>query len=158
MRYGHDEADPSHFAYFRIVRIVTFSYGGFMHLRHFKLENRLTLTALTRRLGRPVSTVHGWFNGTRRPDRTSIEDIMRATNGAVTANDFQSGLAETQAPFAIEARSLGLDPSAIAARAIRKTVGAEKALRWTGENREAIAAHNHYVEEHGLPLEKYRMF
>lgn len=30
--------------------------------------------------------------------------------------------------------------------------------QWREENAEAIAASNRYVEEHGLPLAKYRLF
>lgn len=134
-----------------------------MNLRQFKAKHGLTLTALARLLGRPISTVHGWLNDTRRPDWASIEDILRATGGVVTANDFQGGLppagfSEAQTSFATEARSLGLDTEAIAARAIRDAVAAEKARRWQEENRAAIEAHNRYLEEHGLPLAEHRMF
>jgi len=57
-----------------------------------------------------------------------------------------------------EAAALGLNPDAISAAALKKAIGDEKARRWAEENREAIAAHHRYVEEHGLPLAKYRMF
>lgn len=33
-----------------------------------------------------------------------------------------------------------------------------EARRWRAENAEAIKAWNAWVEEHGLPLEEYRMF
>lgn len=68
------------------------------------------------------------------------------------------GFAETQAPFATEARALGLDPDAIAQKAIRDAIKAEKERRWLEENREAIEAQNAWVEKHGVPLAKYRMF
>jgi antitoxin CcdA len=61
-------------------------------------------------------------------------------------------------PAADEARGLGLDPEAIAARAVGDAIRAEKARRWQEENRAAIEAHSRWVEEHGLPLAKYRMF
>lgn len=76
------------------------------------------------------------------------------SDAVVTRRD----LAEAQAPFAAEAQSLGLDAAAIAARAVQEAIRAEKARRWLEENREAIAAHNRWVEEHGLPLAEYRMF
>ena len=69
-----------------------------------------------------------------------------------------TGLAEAQAPFSLEARSLGLNPAAIAATALKKAIGDKKARRWAEGNFEAIEAHNRYVEQHGLPLDKYRMF
>jgi len=34
----------------------------------------------------------------------------------------------------------------------------EAAKRWIEENAEAIRSSNEYVEKHGLPLAKYRMF
>lgn len=34
----------------------------------------------------------------------------------------------------------------------------EAAKRWIAENAEAIRSSNEYVEKHGLPLAKYRMF
>jgi antitoxin CcdA len=34
----------------------------------------------------------------------------------------------------------------------------EAAKRWITENAEAIRSSNDYVEKHGLPLAKYRMF
>jgi post-segregation antitoxin (ccd killing protein)/DNA-binding transcriptional regulator YdaS (Cro superfamily) len=68
------------------------------------------------------------------------------------------GLAETQAPFAAEARELGLDPEAIAAKAVQDAIRAEKARRWQEENSEAIEAWNAWTEANGLPLAKYRMF
>lgn len=70
----------------------------------------------------------------------------------------KKGFAETQAPFATEARALGLDPEAIAQKAVRDAIKAEKERRWLEENREAIEAQNAWVEKHGLPLAKYRMF
>ena len=62
------------------------------------------------------------------------------------------------APHEAEAAALGLDAAALAERAVREAISAEKARRWLEENREAIEAHNRWVEEHGLPLAKYRMF
>jgi antitoxin CcdA len=68
------------------------------------------------------------------------------------------GFAEAQAPFAAEARALGLDPETIAAKALQDAIRAEKARRWLEENREAIEAQNAWIEKHGVPLAKYRMF
>jgi antitoxin CcdA len=134
-----------------------------MDLRAFQAERGLSLSALARLLDRPVSTVHGWVNGTRRPDWAGLADIAKATGGAVTANDFQAagsrppGMAEAQAPFA-EANALGLDADAIAEKALREAIRAEKARRWQEENRDAIEAWNRWTEENALPLAEYRMF
>jgi antitoxin CcdA len=57
-----------------------------------------------------------------------------------------------------EAKELGLNVSEAATTGIAAAVSAEKSKRWKEENREAIESSNAYVEKHGLPLAKYRMF
>ena len=41
---------------------------------------------------------------------------------------------------------------------IRQAVAAEKARRFRDEFADVIRSNNEYVEKHGLPLEKYRLF
>ena len=57
-----------------------------------------------------------------------------------------------------EARSLGVNLSRAAEAGLRRAVAEEKARRWREENREAMLSCNAWVEEHGLPLAKDRMF
>ena len=57
-----------------------------------------------------------------------------------------------------EARSLGVNLSRAAEAGLRRAVAEEKARRWREENREAMLSCNAWVEEHGLPLAKHRMF
>ena len=59
-----------------------------MTLADYLKTNRMTVTALAQAMGRPISTVHGWVRGTRRPDWSDVPAIERATGGAVTAADF----------------------------------------------------------------------
>lgn len=70
----------------------------------------------------------------------------------------QPGLAEAQSPLLPEAKALGIDVAKVTEAALRKAISDEKARRWNEEHREAIAAHARWVEEHGLPLDEYRMF
>ena len=53
-----------------------------------------------------------------------------------------------------EARRVGLSLSRAAEDGIRRAAAA----RWLAENAEAIRQSNEYVERHGLPLARYRMF
>ena len=137
-----------------------------MTLADYLARTGTTLEAFGARLGVAHSTVQRWATGQSRPrGRAAMEAVVRATGGAVTAADFYEapagaprGLAESQVPFAAEARALGLDPDAIAAEALRKAIADEKARRWQEENREAIEAWNAWTEENDLPLAKYRMF
>ncbi len=139
-----------------------------MTLSDYLAATGTPVAAFAQALGVHPVTVSKWKAGTNAPRPAQLAAILRLTGGQVTANDFHGlpGVAEAQAPFGApapdplvaEARRLGLDPEAIAREALRRAVAAEKARRWQEENREAIAAHNRWVEEHGLPLAEYRMF
>lgn len=59
-----------------------------MTLSEFIDAKGMTIVALAAELRRPVSTVHGWVRGNRRPDWRDVPAIERATAGAVTAADF----------------------------------------------------------------------
>lgn len=57
-----------------------------------------------------------------------------------------------------EAKSLGIDVSQVAEAGLARAVADARAGRWLKENAEAIESSNAYVEQYGLPFEKYRMF
>ena len=57
-----------------------------------------------------------------------------------------------------EARSFGVNLSQAAEAGLRRAVRDAKAAAWKRENAKALEASNHWVEEKGLPLEKYRLF
>jgi antitoxin CcdA len=146
-----------------------------MTLAEFLQREGLTLMAFGQKLGVSHTTVRRWALGEAAPrDRSMFERISAATGGAVTAADFFPvgssadirGFSEAQMALEeqalssshAEATALGLDADAIAENALREAIRAEKARRWLEENREAIEAHNRWVDEHGLPLAEYRMF
>jgi antitoxin CcdA len=57
-----------------------------------------------------------------------------------------------------EAKALGLNISRAAEAGLAVELKKARTEAWKRENAEAIAATNRYIEEHGLPLEPYRMF
>lgn len=57
-----------------------------------------------------------------------------------------------------EARTLDVNLSRAAEEGLRLAVRQAKADRWRAENADAIASSNAWVEQHGLPLERYRAF
>ncbi|MFN0115146.1 MAG: type II toxin-antitoxin system CcdA family antitoxin [Paracoccaceae bacterium] len=57
-----------------------------------------------------------------------------------------------------EAKALGVNVSRAAEAGVLAELKKARAEAWKRENAEAIAATNRYIEEHGLPLEEYRMF
>jgi len=56
------------------------------------------------------------------------------------------------------ARDAGINLSQVSEAAIRDAAKKERDRLWKEQNRAAIEANNAWVEQHGLPLEKYRMF
>ena len=57
-----------------------------------------------------------------------------------------------------EARALDVNLSRAAEEGLREAVRQARADRWRAENAEAIASSNSWVEQHGLPLARYRAF
>ena len=58
----------------------------------------------------------------------------------------------------LAAKELKINISRAAEDGLRKAVSEARAAAWKAENAEAIESFNQYVEEHGLPLAKYRQF
>ena len=56
------------------------------------------------------------------------------------------------------AREAGLNLSQVCEAALRQASRKERDRLWQEEHREAIEANNAWVEKHGLPLARYRMF
>ena len=56
------------------------------------------------------------------------------------------------------AREAGVNLSATLERALTEELAAARRARWSEENREAIAAYNEYVEEHGVFSDGIRAF
>ena len=112
------------------------------------------VNALARQLGISSAAVSMW----KRVPAARVAAVARITGlPACEIRPDLGGFAEDQAVFP-EARALGLDPQAIATQALAEAVRAEKARRWQEENADAIQAMNAWVEEHGLPLARWRMF
>ena len=68
--------------------------------------------------------------------------------------------AEPRAKAALldEAKDYGINVSSAAAEGLTEKVRAERWARWRAENREWMDGYNVWIEEHGLPLAKYRAF
>ena len=59
-----------------------------MRLIQYLRMNGLTLAAFGAQIGRSTPTVSRIARGVNRPDWDTLNAIQRATNGAVTPNDF----------------------------------------------------------------------
>ena len=60
--------------------------------------------------------------------------------------------------IAAEAKAAGVNVSGVLERALQAELKAYREAKWKAENREAIESNNRYFEEHGLPLDKYRVW
>lgn len=56
------------------------------------------------------------------------------------------------------AREAGLNLSKVSEAALREATQAERGRRWQEDNREALDGWGRWVEKHGLPLAKHRLF
>ncbi len=57
-----------------------------------------------------------------------------------------------------EAKGLDINLSQTLEAGLRREVALRRAERWRRDNIDAVDGYNSWVEEHGLPLEKYRQF
>ena len=57
-----------------------------------------------------------------------------------------------------DAKALNINLSATFEASLREAVRARKAEQWLEENRAALTGYNEWVEQNGLPLERYRQF
>jgi antitoxin CcdA len=57
-----------------------------------------------------------------------------------------------------EARSFSVNLSQAAEAGLRRAIAEAKAEQWRRDNAQALADCNSWVEEHGLPLDRYRQF
>lgn len=78
--------------------------------------------------------------------RRRHESATRATN--ITVSE----------PLLREARELGLNVSQAAEEGIARALAERRTQLWLQENAAAIQSSNEFVEMHGLPLAKHRLF
>jgi antitoxin CcdA len=57
-----------------------------------------------------------------------------------------------------QARELGVNVSRACERGLIAQIAEDRARRWLEENRSVIESSNQYVEQHELPLARYRQF
>ena len=58
----------------------------------------------------------------------------------------------------VQARALGINVSQAAEVGIAAAVARRRQERWLAENADALQSSNQFVEQHGLPLTRYRNF
>ncbi len=76
----------------------------------------------------------------------TLSIIKRATNVTLTEN------------LLSEAKALHINISQAAEAGLAQAIARRQTELWLKENEKAIDSSNAFVEEHGLPLAKYRMF
>lgn len=125
---------------------------------HPGIEEAIAAAGGVSRLGAALGLAHTSILKWRRSGIPAerVPAVEAATG--VPRQRLRPDLFAVPAPHEAEAAALGLDAAALAEQAVRAAISAEKARRWQEENREAIASSNAWVERHGLPLARYRLF
>ena len=87
-------------------------------------------------------------------------DYAHSSDGVRTMNASRKRAANlTLDPELLEeARALGVNLSRAAENGVHEAVTKARAERWRSENAGALRSSNEYVDEHGLPLERFRSF
>lgn len=125
---------------------------------HPGIEEAIAAAGGVSRLGAALGLAHTSILKWRRSGIPAerVPAVEAATG--VPRQRLRPDLFAVPAPHEAEAAALGLDAAALAERAVRAAISAEKARRWQEENREAIAEWNRWTAENELPLAKYRAF
>jgi antitoxin CcdA len=84
-----------------------------------------------------------------------VAPTRRARQGAVVRKSTNLSLPET---LVVEAKALGISLSRAAERGLKEEIAEKRAAQWLDENREAIESWNSHVDEHGVPLGRFRQF
>lgn len=140
-----------------------------MRLKFWRKAQGMTQADLARRVGLSNVQISHIERGAARPSLEAAKRIEAATGGEVKATELlgltaMKGVRELPTAFQPEmdpieeARALGLDPEAIAAKAVEEAVKRKRIEQWNEENREAIESWNEHYRQHGLWNEKYRLF
>ena len=126
--------------------------------KHPGTEEAIAAAGGVSRLGAALGLAHTSILKWRRSGIPAerVPAVEAATG--VPRQRLRPDLFAVSAPHEAEAAALGLDAAALAERAVREAIGAEKARRWLEENREAIAEWNRWTAGNELPLAKYRVF
>lgn len=83
---------------------------------------------------------------------------MRMKMDAIASKPRRPTNVSLPAELLAEARELGVNVSKACGAGLETEVRRARAAKWLEENRAALESSNRWVEEHGLPLAKYRPF
>ena len=61
-------------------------------------------------------------------------------------------------PLLAQAKALGINVSQAAEEGVAAAVARRRREQWLQENAAAIQSYNEFIEQHGMVLEKYRLF
>lgn len=127
-------------------------------LRRAIRESRLSISAIASMAGLPRTTLYSFVSGDTKSLRASAQLAIQEALGL----RYTPAVREDRAPFdpnlQAEAKALGLDPEAIAAKAVEAAIKQKRFDAWIDENREIFEAKARDVDENGLWCDKYRLF
>ena len=130
-------------------------------IKQIEADTSLKPSQIARAAGLAESTLTRYMNPdySRAPQRRTIEKIARRFGDAAMP---RSGVREDAVGFdhklQSEAEALGLDPDAIARKAVEDAIKQKRFEAWLDENQEIFEAKAHSVDENGLWCDRYRLF
>ncbi|MEM6557984.1 MAG: helix-turn-helix domain-containing protein [Pseudomonadota bacterium] len=138
-------------------------------LGQWRKSKGYTQGAFAKLIGTSAAYISQIESGHRRPSIELAKRIEKATRGRVPAAilmglDTSKAVRETATSFETdrrlseEARALGLDPEAIAAKAIEASVKRKRFDAWLDENADAFVANAKEIEDSGLWSDRRRLF
>lgn len=127
-------------------------------LRQAIKDSRRSISEISDAAGVPRQTVYSFVSGQTKRLRS---DTQIKVEKALISFGHKS-LREDPAPFdhalRSEAISLGLDPDAIAKRAVENAVKRKRMEAWIEDNREAMQANAQDIRKNGLWSDGFRQF
>ena len=138
-----------------------------MKLRDWRKRNRISVKRFAEQCDVSQASIRHYETGVRRPRVEIAQRIEAATKGAVSAKellglpDSLSVREESKAfdhGLASEAKALGLDPEAIAKKAVEDAVKRKRIDAWIADNRDAMETNAENVRQHGLWSDGVRLF
>jgi post-segregation antitoxin (ccd killing protein) len=124
-------------------------------------ETSLTPSEIARASGLSASTLTRYMHPdySSVPHKSTIAKIARRFANQPRAG---AGFREDPVPFErglrTEAETLGLDPNAIARKAVEEAIKQKRFAAWIQENQAVFDAKARDADEHGLWCDKYRLF
>lgn len=130
-------------------------------IRRIATETSLTPSGIARAAGLSESTLTRYMHPgySSVPHKSTVAKIARRfANRSPAGAGFREDSVPFESDLRAEAETLGLDPNAIARKAVEDAIKQKRFAAWIQENQAVFDAKARDADEHGLWCDKYRLF